>query len=747
MRAPEYSSESGSTNDRESVDPVGIWPGCEVLSQHVLPLDWALANVATLRLSFSSPSSSSVDSSPKCKRTASYAPCRKKTITCVQDSARSKAHGRITGGCKRPPSEIDFGQETSCKRLCDREGPSHAFALANLERRLILLSPVPIIVLSSSSDSSSKLSVSLNSQASHKRPRARQWICVNVVLRPSALAASRILLQKKKKKTRQETDIIKVDEHLKVHEVIIPGPHGAETVVLSIDEDIHIQEEIKKNETVGKASHIISAAEHPQALGMVASTSGSEQLAAMSHAIENLTKTVEEKDLQIANLMNKLESKKSEESKSGDMDDADEALKQVDTNEHPDASTSGGYKNKESKFISTASLSIQQLQEMIANTIKAQYGGPSRDNLMYSKPYTKSIDNMRMPAGYQPPKFQQFDGKGNPRQHVAHFIETCNDAGTEGDFLVKQFVRSLKGNAFDWYTDLEPESIDCWEEMEREFHNRFYSTRRSVIMMELTNTKQRKEEHVVDYINRWRALSLDCKERLSEASAVEMCMQGMHWGLLYILQGNKPRTFEELATRGHNMEITISSHGGNNPPIGDPCEDTREARWWWGSKATIEDSMVVTATPLKTFDKHKKEKQDKKKNQPQGRERQQPKFKELEQKVYPFSDSKVRGILDFLLEHKLIDLPKMKRVEEAGQVNESRYCKYHRLISHPTEKCFTLKEVIMDLSKKGKIHLDGEGVEESNTTSVIFRPTVSSASCQQQKNGSPEASILGASKA
>ncbi|KAK3006393.1 hypothetical protein RJ639_015477 [Escallonia herrerae] len=317
--------------------------------------------------------------------------------------------------------------------------------------------------------------------------------------------------------------------------------------------------------------------------------------------------------------MNKLESKKSEESKSGDV--GDKALKQADTNEHPDASTSGGYK---------------------------------------------------------------------------------------------------KRNAFDWYTDLEPESIDCWEELEREFQNRFYSTRRSMSMMELTSAKQGKEEPLVDYINRWRALSLDCKERLSEASAVEMCMQGMHWGLLYILQGNKPRTFEELATRGHNMEITISSHGGSNPPIVEPHEDTREVRWRWVSKATTEDSMVVMATPLKTSDKHKKEKQDKKKNQSQGRERQQPKFKELEQKVYPFSDSEVPGILDFLLKHKLIGLPKMKHTEEAGQVNEPRYCKYHWLISHPTEKCFTLKEVIMDLSKKGKIHLDDEQVEESNNTLVIF---------------------------
>ena len=55
---------------------------------------------------------------------------------------------------------------------------------------------------------------------------------------------------------------------------------------------------------------------------------------------------------------------------------------------------------------------------------------------MYSKPYTKKIDNLRMPVSYQPSKFQSFDGKGNPKQHIAYFIETCNNAGTNGDLLV-----------------------------------------------------------------------------------------------------------------------------------------------------------------------------------------------------------------------------------------------------------------------------------------------------------------------
>ena len=108
---------------------------------------------------------------------------------------------------------------------------------------------------------------------------------------------------------------------------------------------------------------------------------------------------------------------------------------------------------------------------MITNTIRAQYGGSSTSSLTYSKPYTKHIKNMRMLNGYQPPKFLQFDGKGNPKQHIAHFVETCENAGTQGGLFVKQFVRSLKGNAFDWYTDLESESIDSWEQLKRDFLN------------------------------------------------------------------------------------------------------------------------------------------------------------------------------------------------------------------------------------------------------------------------------------
>lgn len=57
---------------------------------------------------------------------------------------------------------------------------------------------------------------------------------------------------------------------------------------------------------------------------------------------------------------------------------------------------------------------------------------------------------MKMPDdNYQPPKIQQFDGKGNSRQYMAHFVEICNNVDIEEDLMVKQFVRLLKENAFD----------------------------------------------------------------------------------------------------------------------------------------------------------------------------------------------------------------------------------------------------------------------------------------------------------
>ncbi|XP_057806878.1 uncharacterized protein LOC131021637 [Salvia miltiorrhiza] len=273
-----------------------------------------------------------------------------------------------------------------------------------------------------------------------------------------------------------------------------------------------------------------------------------EQVASIAKLLESMNKRTLEQDAKISKLiLEKGEGSRVNDEKDEKSDDSESFEKHHEEKTPP----------KNIEVSADGFIHINQLKDFIMGTVKDKFEGTSKSAWTYSKPYTTRIDSLKMPIGYQPPKFQQFDGKGNPKQHVAHFMETCNDAGTYGDYLVKQFVRSLKDNAFDWYVNLEPNSIDSWGQMQKEFLNRFYSTRRTVSIVELTNSKQWKEESVIDYINRWRDLSLNCKDQLSEASAIEMCIQGMHWSLQYILKGIRPNTFEELTTRARDMELSM----------------------------------------------------------------------------------------------------------------------------------------------------------------------------------------------
>ncbi|KAK4484604.1 hypothetical protein RD792_007191 [Penstemon davidsonii] len=86
-------------------------------------------------------------------------------------------------------------------------------------------------------------------------------------------AAFLCYIKKRKKRIVQETDKIKIDDHVKVQEAIVPGPHGSKMVVLTIDEDVHIEEEIKKNEVVGQSSHAKSTGNHSRVVDMEASSS------------------------------------------------------------------------------------------------------------------------------------------------------------------------------------------------------------------------------------------------------------------------------------------------------------------------------------------------------------------------------------------------------------------------------------------------------------------------------------------
>ena len=81
---------------------------------------------------------------------------------------------------------------------------------------------------------------------------------------------------------------------------------------------------------------------------------------------------------------------------------------------------------------------------------------------------------------------------------------------------------------------------------------------------------------------------------------MEMCIQGMHWGLLYILQGIRPRTFEELATRALDMELGIANHGSKKDLTVDRQRERHDGKKSdKTSKKPIQELMMINTTPVK----------------------------------------------------------------------------------------------------------------------------------------------------
>ncbi|KAL0418919.1 UNVERIFIED_CONTAM: hypothetical protein Sradi_1305400 [Sesamum radiatum] len=67
----------------------------------------------------------------------------------------------------------------------------------------------------------------------------------------------------------------------------------------------------------------------------------------------------------------------------------------------------------------------------------------------------------------------------------------------------------------------------------------------------------------------------------------------------------------------------------------------------------------------------------------------------MQARQYPFLGSAVSRIFGDLLEANLIDVPKIKRPEEAEQKDGLKNCKYHRLVGHAIKDCFVFKDKVM----------------------------------------------------
>ena len=163
--------------------------------------------------------------------------------------------------------------------------------------------------------------------------------------------------------------------------------------------------------------------------------------------------------------------------------------------------------------------------------------------------------------------------------------------------------------------------------------------------------------------------------------------------------------FEELATQSHDMELSIANHSKKEPITDFKKDNVFTPKVDKTRKKLVEEAFIVNVTLIKPSSAPAKiSSKNKAKEMKRGepfctQDRYENTLRELEQKTYPFPDSDVAAMLDDFLEKKVIELPKYKLHEGMNCVNDLRYCKYNRIVSHPVGKYFVFKELIMKLAQ------------------------------------------------
>jgi len=89
-------------------------------------------------------------------------------------------------------------------------------------------------------------------------------------------------------------------------------------------------------------------------------------------------------------------------------------------------------------------------------------------------------------------------------------------------------------------------------------------------------------------------------------------------------------------------------------------------------------------------------------------------FRGSEEQECPYFESDAPEMLNKLLEKGLLKLSESTHSKEIGRINNPKYCRYHRISSHPIEKCKAFKVKILQLAMEGKITLDEEDTKKSD---------------------------------
>ncbi|RLN23454.1 retrotransposon protein, putative, unclassified [Panicum miliaceum] len=318
----------------------------------------------------------------------------------------------------------------------------------------------------------------------------------------------------------------------------------------------------------------------------------------------------------------------------------------------------------------------------IAEVIQDQFGlKPKVQTYTYKTPYPSAYDSLPFPHRYKVPDFTKFSGTEDTStvEHINRFIIQCGEAATQDALRVRLFSSSLSGSAFQWFTTLPPNSIVTWADLEKQFHKYFYAGVHEMKISNLTSLRQRSDEPVTGYIQRFREIRNKCYSlALTDAQLADITFQGL---LPQIKERYAAQEFESLSQIVHRLS------GQEVRPFEQRRSFQKKVAYLEGSESDAEEEIGLAEWV-------------------KGEKPISCPFGKKEPETFGFDTSKADKIFDLLLQEGQIKLSQHHTIPTADQLKKMKYCKWHNATSHDTNECKVFRQQIQSAIEQGRLKFE-----------------------------------------
>nr|AAM08874.1 Hypothetical protein with similarity to putative retroelements [Oryza sativa Japonica Group] len=305
--------------------------------------------------------------------------------------------------------------------------------------------------------------------------------------------------------------------------------------------------------------------------------------------------------------------------------------------------------------------------DMIADVMREQFGLKPKDSgNLYRHPYLEHFERVPLPNRYKVPDFSKFSGKDNVTtyEHVNRFLAHCGEVSATDALRVRLFPSR---SAFTWFSALPYNFVHTWADLERQFHKYFYSGIHQMKLSDLTSIKQKHDESVQDYIQRFRDMRNRCFSfALTDSQLADLAFQGL---LAPTREKFATQEFESLAHLAQKVK-NVNTYLSEVEEEEDPEVATAE---WARNKRVVTCQWVKDSGKEETFD---------------------------------FDITKANKIFDLLLREKQIHLPAGHMIPSAIELGKRKYCKWHSTGSYSTNECKVFRQQIQSAIEQRRIKFD-----------------------------------------